>query len=383
MTIKKIFALTSMITVSGLTYAQMSDVKMYGTLDLGVAYVDNGAKKDSHSFLLSSGISRTSMIGFKGNEDLGDGLRAVFQLEAGFDADTGALKPYQGNPSSATAAAPGGAPVTGLFNRRAIVGLSGRLGTLTLGRDYTPIYWGALDSDSLSLGMYGNLQENAAMSGTGGERFGRASNAVFYVSPVKEGFMGRLMYSAGSESGGGTGAPPSKANRMLAGSGKYTAGGFMLTAVYQQIDLPKVAGTPAAFTGATGLRKDALIGTKYDFGPYSLTAGYFQVHQPTAANTNGNVYWIGGTAQLLGGVLMTNLQHMRQKTIFGTPQTANVFGLAYVYPLSKRTALYSSYGRVNNSPTAAFSLVSSEPTIAPGTVGASIKALAIGLRHSF
>lgn len=383
MTIKNICALASLATFSTFNYAQSNDIKIYGAVDIGVAYTDNGANTGGKALSVSSGILRPSLIGFQGTEDLGGGLKAEFRMEAGFDADTGALKTYQGNPSSATAAAPGGASVAGLFNRRSYVGLSGDFGTLTFGRDYTPLYWAALDSDALGLTFYGNLQESVLLSGTGSDRFGRASNAIFYVTPSIDGFIGRAMVSLGSESGGGTGAPPSKSNRMIAVSGKYTIGGFMVTAVYQQIDLPTVAGTPVSFTGATERRKDASIGARYTFGPYAVTAGYLQVKQPEATHSDGQQIWLGGTMNVGIGTLHANLQRLRQNSLIGPDKTATIFGLGYIYPLSKRTALYGSYGHVSNSATATFPLVSADPAVAPGGVGGNVQALAFGIRHIF
>ncbi len=98
----------------------------------------------------------------EGNEALDGGLHALFRLEAGFDADTGAAKTYSCNPASATPAAPGGTPLNGLFNRRATVGLGGPWGSLTAGRDYTPLYWAAMDGDVQGLKLYGNLQQSLA-----------------------------------------------------------------------------------------------------------------------------------------------------------------------------------------------------------------------------
>lgn len=363
-------------------YAQ-SEVRIYGALDAGVAYSSNGAPGTGHTLSMASGILRPSMLGFTGMEDLGGGMQAVFRLEAGLDADTGAMKNYQGNPSAATPAAPGGATVNGLFNRRAFVGLSGHFGSLTLGRDYTPIYWSALDTDVLGLTLYGNLQESVALSGTGSDRYGRASNGLFYASPELHGVVLRAMYSFGSESGGGRGAAPSKANRMAGISGKFSYNGLVTTLVYQQIDLPKVGGTPLAFTGSTSTRKDMSAGAKYTFQRYALSAGYLRIEQPTVVNTDDSMVWLGATVPLQIGTMHASVQRLKQRTAAGPDQAGVVLGLAYIHPLSKRTSLYSSYGRVNNSATAVFPLVSADPAILPGAAGAHVRALALGVMHAF
>ena len=379
---KQVLGLAALTAFVPLCHAQSaSNITLYGVVDAGVSYIDNGAATRSNSVALSSGVLTASLFGFRGVEDLGGGLKAKFQLEAGFDSDTGASKTYASNPSSATPSATGGAAVSGLFNRRSFVGLEGGFGSVTLGRDYTPLFYAARDSDVTGLTLYGNLQQTVFLSGTGVERFARASNAVFYESPDLAGFKGRAMFSAGSESAGGAGAPPSDANRMWGVNGTYAKDGLVLAGAYQELKLPLVAGTPAAFTGSSGTRKDHWIGAKYTFGAYSLSAGYFLAKQVT--NRDNTDVWLGGSAKLGAGTVYANLQHMKQEAAVGAAATANVFGLGYVHPLSRRTSLYASYGQVNNSANAAFLLIGNDPVTAPGALGAGIKAVTLGIRHFF
>ncbi|WP_158597893.1 porin [Noviherbaspirillum saxi] len=379
---KPVLALAVLATFAPFCHAQSaSNVSMYGVVDAGVAFTDNGAAARSNSVGLSSGVMTASLIGFRGVDDLGNGLKAKFQLEAGFDLDTGAMKTYAGNPSTATPTATGGAAVNGLFNRRSYVGLEGGFGSVTLGRDYTPNYYVVRDTDVMALGLYGNLQQTVALSGTGSERFGRASNAVFYESPDLDGFKARVMVSFGSESAGGAGMPPSDANRMWGASGIYTMGGLVLAGAYQELKLPLVAGTPAAFTGGSSTRKDHVIGAKYTFGAYTLSAGYFLAKQPN--NADSSDAWLGASAKIGTGTVYANLQRMKQEAVAGAAATGNVFGLGYVHPMSRRTSLYASYGQLNNSATAAFPLISGDGAVAPGALSADIKALAVGIRHFF
>jgi predicted porin len=380
---KTIFVLTAFAAVSVASQAQsISNTTVYGTLDVGVSITNNGAARAANNVLLSSSTLSASRIGFLGIEDLGGDLKAKFLLEAGFDVDTGAVKTYSGNYSSATPTATGGAPVTGLFNRRSFVGLEGKLGSVTLGRDYTPLYWAALESDPMRMGLYGNMQETVQLSGTGSERYGRSSNAIFYESPRVNGFKGRAMYGLGSESAGGAGTPPSEANRMLAISGQYDVAGLTVSAALQQTRLPVVAGNPAAFTGAIWKRADVLAGFNYTFSSYSVAGGYLRVKQPTP-NAEGRDVWLGGTARLGVGTVLLALHHMRMKPAVGTEQLANIVGLGYVYPLSKRTSLYATYGQVDNSANATFALTSGDSSVAAGAAGAIVKAMAVGIRHNF
>jgi predicted porin len=106
-------------------YAQ-SSVTLYGIVDSGIAYVTNAGTsggKNRGSAQMISGGEANDRFGFKGIEDLGGGLKAVFQLENGFSVANGTLQ--QGGR---------------LFGRQAFVGLQTPYGTVTLGRQRIPIY---------------------------------------------------------------------------------------------------------------------------------------------------------------------------------------------------------------------------------------------------
>src|ERR1700751_174035 len=115
-----------------------SSVTLYGIIDTGIEYVtNNGPTKSSAVRVPSLTASIPSRWGFRGKEDLGGGLSAVFVLESGFAPSTGTLN--QGGR---------------LFGRQAYVGLSGRWGTLTLGRQYSQIFWTVLTGDTLAPNIY-------------------------------------------------------------------------------------------------------------------------------------------------------------------------------------------------------------------------------------
>src|SRR4051812_24354305 len=95
------------------TASAQSNVTVYGVVEIAVNYADNGAATNARTFSLDNGTSLPSRIGFKGTEDLGGGLKALFQLENGFNLDTGAITQ------------------TGrIFGRQAWVGLNGGFGTV-------------------------------------------------------------------------------------------------------------------------------------------------------------------------------------------------------------------------------------------------------------
>ena len=114
---KTLLALAVLGTFAGVASAQ-SSVTIYGIVDASIVSMDNGATTNGRTTRMDSGRDSASRIGFKGVEDLGNGLKATFLLESGFAADTGAL-----------------ASANSLFNRLSYVGLeSNSWGGLRLGR---------------------------------------------------------------------------------------------------------------------------------------------------------------------------------------------------------------------------------------------------------
>ena len=114
---KRTLASVALATASvSLVHAQ-STLTLYGIVDAGITWVSN---QRGHSAILEdTGIAQANRWGLQGAEDLGGGTKEVFTLENGFTLGNGAL-------------GQGGA----MFGRTAMVGLAGRFGTLTLGRQY-------------------------------------------------------------------------------------------------------------------------------------------------------------------------------------------------------------------------------------------------------
>jgi len=365
----------AMCVLSAPAFAQ-SSVSVYGVLDMGLSFDNDG--NGGKATRLGSGYVSGSRLGFSGTEDLGGGLRALFVLEMGVNGDTGETRTFQ-DPSTASAAASGGLNTTG-FGRRAHVGLGGSFGTVLLGRDYTPLFWSGAALDPMSFGYYGDLQQFGTLSGTGIERFGRASNGIFYTSPDLGGFTARLMYSFGSESTGVAGQPPEDANKMAAIGGTYRAGPFLVSGAFQQLKLPLVSA--GRFTG-TGNRNDAIIGASYSTERFTVSTGFARIDQP-GPHTTGDDVWLGASYTIGAGKVYGTVQRIRQEA-GPTPgdNTATTYALAYMYNLSKRTGLYASYGYVANGETASFALLAGDPVLAPGAVGANPRGTVFGIRHTF
>ena len=154
-----------------------ANVTLYGKLDL-FAEVNGGGGKGDRVALESGGLNG-SRLGVKGGADISDGLRAVFQLEAGFFANKGTL-------------AQGGR----FFGRQAYAGLEGKWGRLTAGRQYSPLYNSVISFDPYEQG-YGSPTTDGNVS-TGSTRF---DSSIVYATPKYAGLSGNVMVAFGGETG--------------------------------------------------------------------------------------------------------------------------------------------------------------------------------------
>lgn len=121
----------ALLGAAGPALAQ-SNVTVYGLYDAATRHATNAGANRESLRTVEDGIFTGTRLGFRGREDLGDGLAALFTIEAGIDPSTGTS--LQGTPTGdfGQQTAP-----TRFFGREVHLGLRGRLGTLTLGRQYT------------------------------------------------------------------------------------------------------------------------------------------------------------------------------------------------------------------------------------------------------
>lgn len=316
--------------------AAQSGVVAYGAIDLGIA-----RERDAAGAVVgvNSGMMNGSRLGLKGSEDLGKGWSAIFTLENGFAADAGVL-------------AQGGL----LFGRQAFIGLAGKFGTLKMGRQQTPVYRNNDVFDPFCNGMAGDSIRLFNYSGS------RTHNMISYGYEAN-GFRGELQYAAGEVNGN------SVAGRTTAGFGGYRQGPVDLVATYQRTY--NALGTVGGVT--------ALVGGNYNLGHARLYGAYAwnrDVVAPTGVISQGaamrNV--LVGASVPAGGAGSIKMSYIFLQDRATANANARQFALAYVYDLSKRTALYGSVGRLSKEVRAA----GYSGTIAPET-----RLYNAGIRHWF
>jgi len=328
---KKLIALAIAGLASSAAFAQ-SNVQIYGSIDMGYAHRgDNIDDNIDNQNSIDSGITAGNRLGFKGTEDLGNGLKALFTLEAGFEADTG--NSTQGGR---------------LFGRQAFVGLTGDFGTVIAGRLYTPKYSFMSTIDPFKAGTVGQYRNVfAAGVDVGGENLfdpTRLDNAVAYVSPSFSGFNVTVAYSNNAiqqENVGNVGD-----NTVIAVMPRYTNGPIDVALNFHQIDLNN---------DVPGLDDQKIInwtlGGTYDFGVAKLAAYYddnkYEEFGVTKDDLTLKTWGLGVTVPF--GKHSVLASYNRSKLELNDREgNSSQWALGYNYSLSKRTNVYAAYADISN-----------------------------------
>ncbi|MFM0158380.1 porin, partial [Paraburkholderia sediminicola] len=209
------------------SHAQGS-VTLYGLADVGFLYTSktvNAAGQNAGRTLAvaDSGLS-PSLFGLTGTEDLGNGLQAKFKLESGFNVANGGFNDSNGN----------------FFGRQAWVALSGNVGEIKAGLQFSPFILALLDSDPRAFAEFGDIQviygDNVVLTGVFN------SNAVSYTSPKFGGLEGSVMLALGGEAGN------FRAGRQYSASLKYDDGTLMVNAAFYEGNSGGAVSTPVPTT---------------------------------------------------------------------------------------------------------------------------------------
>lgn len=305
---KKNLIALAVLAAAGAASAQ-SSVTLYGRIDAGLisAKTVDAAGTSLTQTKLDSNVLNNSLWGFKGTEDLGNGLKANFVLESGMSMDTGAQ-----------------ADAARLFNRKATVGLSGNFGTVELGRNYT-----AYDTLRTATNNTGdtNMAVTNGVWGAGGDYALRTDNSVRFDSNTYSGFSGSVAYAFGENK-----------NLPVAGNDstdtlslhvKYANGPLLVGYAHQTEKQPAGADT-----------KYNLFGGSYDFGVAKLNAGY---NKASRAGDNKDTEYQFGVSAPFGATTVYFGYAGAKNEIAGVEVKRSGFDLAATYALSKRTTAYAGY----------------------------------------
>ena len=366
---KSLFALAALGAFASAAQAQ-SSVTLFGTIDAGMVYLQNGGLVGSTTAVgndatattaskLSTGTPATgnalayydsaiasSQWGMKGTEDLGGGTKANFYLAG--DANTNN----------------GGTHYEGLFRRGAWVGLSGGFGEVRLGTQGNPI----VAASASLLPVMGNTAHSYRAIYTGGKDFHR--NAIGYFTPVFSGFGAEVQYAMNNTIDGGYSDGTKMSARAF-----YNAGNLDVTAAYIKQSSTSALGNAAAGTCATapttstnvtcaeanygGDTTGYLAGVKYKVTP-AIQVGLGWAHgendatnyyagigtntaatASTAVKSNANVFMAGVGYQATPAVLL-GLNYLVNTA------DSSMYNFQTRYALSKRTTAYFQVNLAKN-----------------------------------
>lgn len=342
---KKLIALAVAGLVAAPAMAQ-SNVTIYGLVDVGVSHrSDNIAPGVGSKFSVDSGIQSGNRLGFRGTEDLGNGLKAGFVLESGFGVEEPGFR---------------NGPANGPFNRQAFVTLSGGFGTLAVGRVYTPQFNLLSAVDPFGFGTVGQMN-NIYTTDV------RVDNTVAYISPDFSGLTVTAAYVnnlSGPETLGNDGDI-----RVYALSPVYKNGPVLVGLNYHKID-PQT-------NGAASLNVWDLAGS-YDFGVAKVAAAYGS--REVNATDDRTSWMLGVTVPVTGMSRVLASYNYTKLDVNGTSNDpkATQWALGYEHDLSKRTNLYVAYADISNKKGATASVGDASN----GGAGYQ-RGFNVGIRHKF
>ncbi len=396
---KKTLVAIAALAATG-AFAQ-SSVTLYGAVDAAYTYATATGGKDSKGGDVASAKQKSltnsalgsSKLGFKGTEDLGGGLTAIFKLEGGLANDSG-----NGKSSNANNQANGGCTVgnvtpttqsgflaagtTGCttggsqgldFQRYSYVGLTGAFGELHLGREYLSSFQmgqGAVDpmgtnGPAAATNMFYKLTPAYAAINT--------SNMISYTSPLVAGVQGGVQYFMGE-------------NKSTAANGS-DGNGFSVYAKYAQGPLLVTGAVSKAQYLNEGDYTVRALAASYDFGPATATYTYAKEKQVVG---RANAVEQQNHMNLFGVIVPMGAANFKATYIAAdrTGALAELKGKQYAvgvdYALSKRTSLYSTYSRITNSgANGTTNYNAAGYGIDTGAIGSKSNNFALGAFHAF
>lgn len=422
---KKLIALAvAAALVPAAAMADSGNVTIYGKMDVSFDNVNAGKVDDTNQAANASaksagrvnGInSNQSFIGFKGAEDLGNGLSGIWQVETLVSPDTNATGAAQGNTFS---------------SRNSFVGLSSKTaGTALLGRHDTPYKLATRRLDAFADGIADNRSIMGGGANAGGQATfdGRNNNTLAYITPSFSGFHAAIGYVLLSENPANTAATSTNSdntqNKAWSLAGIYDMGPVFASLAYEQHAFGhNGANTP--LTTADAKEKAWKLGVGYKLDALTLGLAYEKLsddlnRNSTAAGANGTCNAPVGGTNTTATALYTGKEcsgnknwylsakyDMGNNTIkaaytkagdrtIGSKTGADQWSLGVDHNFSKRTAVYALWTRLSNDTYGTYAIGgitsngayktsnNQSPVVGTNAGGMKQDALSLGVRHSF
>lgn len=362
------YALLSAITALGASaasWAQTSNVQIYGRLNTGLESLHDSGGADGDSSRISRMSNYRSVLGFRGTEDLGGGLKVFFQIEGTLALDTGA-----GSPAA----------------RDTRVGIEGAAGSLFAGNWSLPYNTATSGLDPFYpttagyMSIMGNGSAATVNNTSDTSSFDRRQqNSVHYWSPVWRGLQLRVAQSA-SEERPANGAKP----YLTSGAIVYEQGNWYATGAYERHHEYQGPGThdSGAKLGAAyrfGATRVALVGERLQYQTLAGTLERKAVYMSLTHQMGQHALKLGvaraggGKGSVADG---TGVGYARK----GSDTGSTHYTLGYDYTLSKRSSLFAFYTHLKNERNAAVDFAINS---LGADQGATLKGVSLGLRHNF
>ena len=325
--------------VSAAASAQGS-VTLYGIVDTAIERADadasrafSGAGSDSSGAtrLIAGqpGNAKGSRLGLRGAEDLGGGLRAIFAIEHRYSVDTG----DQANPA--------------FWNGQAWVGLDGRWGRLSAGRQYTPMFNAMIAVDATTDQWYGTLESSSRYAT-------RFDNSLEYRTPRWNGLQVYAM-AASDEN-------VQDVRDQYAVGAVWASKAWVASGALQHLDAAGANGSTVQCSAAIAWRT----------GPHQVGAGWIS-NDPSGGGRRVDYPYLSLRIAVGVGNFYANLV----RAMFEANQKdSNQYALAFDWPLTKRTKLYAA-GSIDTD----VRLSGTPPAGAP--VYLDGRRFSLGVRHDF
>lgn len=342
---KSLIALAVAGAFAAPAFAATSNVDVYGQVMFSTDYVskDTAAAGDDESDVVT-GVNDVSRIGFKGSEDLGGGMKAVWQLETQMGSALG--------------------------NRNSFVGLAGGFGTVVMGTHDTPykLATGKLDPFSDTIGDYNNVIGRTAGT-VGSSAFDlRAGATTAYISPNFSGFHAAIAY-VGVLNAETAGLDNQDAWSLM---GMYENGPLFASLAYE-------THSGGVFLSSTTNEIDAWkLGLGYTFGDTKVGFVYEDIEHDAAANADSREAWYVSLSHAMGPIMLKAAYGSADNSDAVATKGADFFALGADYNLSKRTAVFGVYSSTDNDAGAAYGMGSYT-----ANAGLDVDGFSIGIKHSF
>lgn len=348
---KRIILSAAVLGATSLSAHAQSSITIYGIVDSAVRYSTNENPAGDNKLQMLGGPLSGSQIGFKGREDLGGGLSALFSLENGFSTDSGTLLQQTSGVS------------TRLFGREALVGLQGGFGKVTLGRQYALIHNMTASYDVYAMS---NMQPIGWQGGnyTMGTRL---DNSIRYTG-TWSGVTATVGYSAG-EAVGDIHRGESKGLSLAYDNGPLHVGGAWQTLNNSATYFSQAISADSKQTAWT-------LGGTYTVGPVKWYLAYINNKLDLADYKNrsysaGFKWNISGPWNLWSAVYFDKLKHA------GTSGNRIAIAPTLDYAFSKRTDVYLTFDYTKL--TDAWTTLGSDS----GTMYGNRLGVTSGIRHMF